>query len=261
MDVEMGGTRASSAKKRVQTSGDSSSAKRGKSSDNQKRGKDLDKDSLQDLLVQVAKLALGSAREVAVIRSVVMKVATFEKEASKIPDIVKQETAGYTAEVRALEPKDKEDFGPPHPFIWHALMKFLGAIQAQEGPKYPACHAHVVQVHEEAKKNQAALPEEAQKDIGWHMREIYAQHVKVLRVRRTWNAKIMKLEMAVSEEILVTKAATELMDYLKKEARAKIRVGAAPKTEVERKVQKLLEKIAPRELENVKGEEHSDSRK
>eukprot|EP00929_Paragymnodinium_shiwhaense_P061209 TRINITY_DN30565_c0_g1_i3.p2 TRINITY_DN30565_c0_g1~~TRINITY_DN30565_c0_g1_i3.p2 ORF type:complete len:289 (-),score=85.48 TRINITY_DN30565_c0_g1_i3:966-1832(-) len=216
--------------------------KKGRSHGKGSHGKSAEKDSIQELLAMVAKLTLQSARDIAVIKSVVMRVALFNKEDTLIPQEVKTATTGYANTVKELAHEQKEDFGPPHPFIWHVLMQIIGKVDG--GQKYKDCIAHVQDIHSRALELQKT---ENGKDLAWCMRALYAEQVKVVRISRTWNAKVMKMEVAVTEGSLAQKAMLDLMTHLKTEAKAKIKHGAAPKSDLERKVARMVAVVAPQE--------------
>eukprot|EP00929_Paragymnodinium_shiwhaense_P067064 TRINITY_DN33744_c0_g1_i1.p2 TRINITY_DN33744_c0_g1~~TRINITY_DN33744_c0_g1_i1.p2 ORF type:complete len:234 (+),score=64.08 TRINITY_DN33744_c0_g1_i1:45-746(+) len=177
------------------------------------------------LLNLVAKLALSSALQVRVLRSIMLDIYLLPED-HRIVGAIKAATTEYANQVEGIsKQKRTEVLGLPHLHAWNA---FLNAVKG------------LCKVQEVA----TALVAYEQQVVGQvsssNLWTVLHAHVRYCRVQKCWAAKLKRLEINV---VIGTPAAT-LWDVLKKHMGTlglQERRGMAPPGNLEEQVQRMLD--------------------
>eukprot|EP00929_Paragymnodinium_shiwhaense_P051408 TRINITY_DN25875_c0_g1_i1.p2 TRINITY_DN25875_c0_g1~~TRINITY_DN25875_c0_g1_i1.p2 ORF type:complete len:272 (-),score=59.51 TRINITY_DN25875_c0_g1_i1:789-1604(-) len=204
--------------------------------------------AMQELIVNVAKLGLGSARRVATLDSVVLTTLTFDKSAEpglSLVEALKEVTSDYTTMAKELPQEQKQFFAAPHVFTWLGLLTFV-AQQYKDEPTNP----NLVQIaeHLQEMNNQSTkqCAENKELDPQKNLRDLVQSEIFVCRVSRTWNPKVAKMELHAAPSTRGAAAVRAVQNFLLQKCGAQLRRGPAPKSDLERRIQATLNAIAER---------------
>eukprot|EP00929_Paragymnodinium_shiwhaense_P048737 TRINITY_DN24601_c0_g2_i1.p2 TRINITY_DN24601_c0_g2~~TRINITY_DN24601_c0_g2_i1.p2 ORF type:complete len:234 (+),score=73.11 TRINITY_DN24601_c0_g2_i1:273-974(+) len=189
------------------------------------------KTDVDQIITQLAKLTLATARKTATLEACVLQSVIFNKE-DVIATTAKQTAQDYGKMVKEVEPKEREKCGSPHLYIWQECVRAMantGNLVATE---------YLKKTKEEASK--AVEPDE----IPSGMRDIYAENVKAFRVTKTWNPQMVRMQTGIEKGTSEHNVLKALTNYLCEKAKGVRKSGAPPKSDAERRVQKLLEQMA-----------------
>eukprot|EP00929_Paragymnodinium_shiwhaense_P056382 TRINITY_DN28218_c0_g1_i17.p2 TRINITY_DN28218_c0_g1~~TRINITY_DN28218_c0_g1_i17.p2 ORF type:complete len:237 (-),score=76.04 TRINITY_DN28218_c0_g1_i17:188-898(-) len=203
-------------------------AGKGGKSSSSRGGKKADVD---ELVMQMAKLTLSNARKTATLEACVLQCVLFDKE-DVIATTAKQTAQDYGKMVKELEPKEREKCGGPHLYIWHECVRALATAGKKVAEDYLKETKNEAEKHVEPESLPAA------------MRDIYAENLKAFRVVKTWNPAVVRLEVGVEKNTKEDKVVKALISYLCEKAKGVKKTGTAPKSDAERKVQRMLEQLA-----------------
>eukprot|EP00929_Paragymnodinium_shiwhaense_P054130 TRINITY_DN27129_c0_g1_i1.p2 TRINITY_DN27129_c0_g1~~TRINITY_DN27129_c0_g1_i1.p2 ORF type:complete len:249 (-),score=77.87 TRINITY_DN27129_c0_g1_i1:173-838(-) len=173
-------------------------------------------DDLKQLVVQVAKLSLVSARQVATLSSVLIEVILVPKDkATDITNGIKGITKTYHEETKQLSPAEKGSFGSPHLFIWQELIAIAGRKAQEVGDLEMAAYVKTYSTNLDSKTKEK-LKETPSKDASEIKREITQTEVKVCRYTKCWNPDMMKLEVSTASSTNSRDMQICLFNFLKK---------------------------------------------
>eukprot|EP00929_Paragymnodinium_shiwhaense_P005370 TRINITY_DN107210_c0_g1_i1.p2 TRINITY_DN107210_c0_g1~~TRINITY_DN107210_c0_g1_i1.p2 ORF type:complete len:143 (-),score=42.99 TRINITY_DN107210_c0_g1_i1:41-469(-) len=136
-----------------------------------------------------------------------------------------------------MTPQERERYGAPYTFVWHECCRHVAKMVQTK-----ACEKHMTEVQMMVTQK---YPEE--KDpikIAQHIRSEYLRVVKVARISNTWNKNLAKIEIFAKDGTTAKAAQLEIFEYLAKKAAGKEKFSPAPKTDLERRIQKAVDKRA-----------------
>eukprot|EP00929_Paragymnodinium_shiwhaense_P038587 TRINITY_DN20376_c0_g1_i3.p2 TRINITY_DN20376_c0_g1~~TRINITY_DN20376_c0_g1_i3.p2 ORF type:complete len:278 (+),score=78.13 TRINITY_DN20376_c0_g1_i3:72-905(+) len=202
-------------------------------------GRQLDKNELQGLLLQVAQLTLHNETEVKQVRSLLIHTVLSSKEGlgEQVVHRTKDTITTYLAHVKGLQHKERQDFSGPHIFVWQELVCVLSehAGKAEDVVSQKA-HKHHLEVLES--KAQQKLKDGA-KDLAEARRRVLENMVHTCRVNKCWNPTRAKVEFAITDPEAAS--IMEIMiSQLVKNADGERKGGAPPKSDLHRKIAKVL---------------------
>ena len=201
---------------------------------------------LMALIVLVAKLALGSAREVAMIKSIVLIVFTFEKAAVQaMVDGIKMTTTQYTAAVKQLPQGQKGSLGSPHLFVFDTFIQSIKGLCASLHME--TLLPPILRYEEEINKKVAQLEADGTPGdkAAWKRMAVQSQ-VRVFRVIRCWNQDLLRVEANFVDGVPALSAFEAAMTLLTKVAKGSRKTSQAPKGDLERKISKALDDMGHR---------------
>eukprot|EP00929_Paragymnodinium_shiwhaense_P067987 TRINITY_DN34173_c0_g1_i4.p2 TRINITY_DN34173_c0_g1~~TRINITY_DN34173_c0_g1_i4.p2 ORF type:complete len:247 (-),score=71.84 TRINITY_DN34173_c0_g1_i4:67-807(-) len=191
----------------------------------------LDSQEASQLLIATAQLSLASAQGLRVVTANTMDTLIMLKDTDIITTLM-ETTQKYAAEAKAKEKNQKASLGPPHLWVWEALVEH--AKQKYNTDEQLA--ALIVQHTEELKKA---------KDLG-HLHSYLADLVKYCRVQKTYSEKTKKLQVCVAPATVAASIwkATRAHILATKAYQAEMKVGPAPRSNLERRVQNMIDNAA-----------------
>eukprot|EP00929_Paragymnodinium_shiwhaense_P072944 TRINITY_DN37042_c0_g1_i1.p2 TRINITY_DN37042_c0_g1~~TRINITY_DN37042_c0_g1_i1.p2 ORF type:complete len:269 (+),score=109.39 TRINITY_DN37042_c0_g1_i1:107-913(+) len=214
----------------------------GKGSEN----KEFTGDQMQTITVILGKLALTDSREIATLRSVVIKTMLIKKDkVEHICNALKQVNKDYTATVKGLTPSQRSEWSSPHVFIWLELVSLIikETKEHKEEPKQKSVHTQLLDHLDKLRKQVTDMKShDIDKDDSGLMRTVVAQHIKMAKLSTCWDPSRMKLEVAadVGTEHAMQAAQSVLM-FFEGTADGVLKSGAAPKGDLERRLATLLD--------------------
>eukprot|EP00929_Paragymnodinium_shiwhaense_P093691 TRINITY_DN53907_c0_g2_i1.p2 TRINITY_DN53907_c0_g2~~TRINITY_DN53907_c0_g2_i1.p2 ORF type:complete len:155 (+),score=53.94 TRINITY_DN53907_c0_g2_i1:22-465(+) len=134
--------------------------------------------------------------------------------------------------------KDKQDFSGPADFVWQELVMVLTeAATTAEDVISQKAHTHYMEVVDS--KAQRMLTDKTAKDLPEAKRKVLEMMVHTCRVSKCWNPGKTKVELAVTDT-----EANAMMEViiaqLVKMAEGDRKKGAPPKSDIHRKIAKVL---------------------
>eukprot|EP00929_Paragymnodinium_shiwhaense_P097042 TRINITY_DN58815_c0_g1_i1.p1 TRINITY_DN58815_c0_g1~~TRINITY_DN58815_c0_g1_i1.p1 ORF type:complete len:246 (-),score=78.01 TRINITY_DN58815_c0_g1_i1:161-898(-) len=210
------------------------------------KGRDADKGNVVELTKQVSKLALASARQLAVVSSAVILTILFRNEGKglQIHDELKATTAAYTKMAKEAKPVERQALSSPHAYVWYALLSFVQKQKdqlSQEGKDSLAKHSEELKAVQGGKLIGIDEPTDEQKQVA--LRAAICDQIKVCRLQRCYDQTMAKLELSVDNTTTAKAAVSTIVAYMVLQAKASVKTGQAPKSDSERKVQELLDAV------------------
>eukprot|EP00929_Paragymnodinium_shiwhaense_P053782 TRINITY_DN26953_c0_g1_i1.p2 TRINITY_DN26953_c0_g1~~TRINITY_DN26953_c0_g1_i1.p2 ORF type:complete len:313 (-),score=89.84 TRINITY_DN26953_c0_g1_i1:978-1916(-) len=200
---------------------------------------------VRNVLRDLSILALQNAKDCTMLKATVVHTIIFNVQmADPLVTNVKAVTAAYSKANKSMTDTEKASRCSPHIHVWNALVSTCG--QMAKSNKMDGFMADFEKYH--AKIKEAAANMVSRHEGAETMSEqqaiinIIAEQVKVARVSRCWDAANNKLELSIvegSESRHIQRIITEL---LVKVANAEVKIGMAPRTNAERKIQDFLGK-------------------
>eukprot|EP00929_Paragymnodinium_shiwhaense_P050061 TRINITY_DN25238_c0_g2_i2.p2 TRINITY_DN25238_c0_g2~~TRINITY_DN25238_c0_g2_i2.p2 ORF type:complete len:239 (+),score=83.88 TRINITY_DN25238_c0_g2_i2:846-1562(+) len=199
----------------------------------------------KDLVKLVARLSLTNARQAAQLTAATHEVMTFDKQdgvGKKIVETTKDITTTYAAQMKVATPEEKLALGSPHSFIW------LGLIQVMQ-QEIDANVAELKIYSKEIIAWNAWLGEEKTRivkengtineDLATRLATMSA--IRTCRISKCWNPAMARIELAGSHAVPEAgKVINTVMKLIEIRCKGTRRHGQAPKSDVERKIEKLL---------------------
>ena len=197
---------------------------------------------LKQVLIAVTQLSLSVAREAALLKSIMIKVALFSTKDMDLIDLVKAETKRYHDKVGAMTAAKKQEQLPPHLFVWQLLCKFVFAAAKDKEPTLATLISDMNKKNLQEAKD--ILGKETQaKTIPEHFRAspsaasmfILAGRLKVARVVKSyWTADQGRIELCAvhgsTEAVVIDRIVLFFVAY----HAGTVKPSQAPKGKLER---------------------------
>ena len=211
-------------------------------------------DMLKTILVALSTLTLGMARELALVKSIVITCVLIANDKSEIPAKVMETTLGYSKHVDTLTREEKASFCSPHIMVWNTLIDVVKTLAFNKGMKEQAdviaryqgqmTAAAIAEAKAENDSRSTKMTDEELDDAkSCAIRANVAKHVKVCRVAKCWNPLISRVELmttAGSEAKFVEEAVIKVLIQL---VDGDVKEGQAPRGKLERTLQLWLNKV------------------
>eukprot|EP00929_Paragymnodinium_shiwhaense_P087031 TRINITY_DN47356_c0_g1_i1.p2 TRINITY_DN47356_c0_g1~~TRINITY_DN47356_c0_g1_i1.p2 ORF type:complete len:289 (+),score=95.51 TRINITY_DN47356_c0_g1_i1:84-950(+) len=213
------------------------------------------------LLALVSKLALGNCRDISAIKNILYATLLVDRDNQYIKlvlDGAKEKTEAYYQSVKELTPEEKKESGSPHAMAWLGLVAGLaqGLQLAQKQEHKAGKEAWVKKAMEDLTEHMQDLKQKAElvmqlsatakeeegydTKFGYAMRGIVAQQVKVSRVSKTWNPKQARVELHCASGTTSELVQKALISYMVNLGAASLKTTQAPKGDLERRIEALL---------------------
>eukprot|EP00929_Paragymnodinium_shiwhaense_P060958 TRINITY_DN30432_c0_g1_i5.p2 TRINITY_DN30432_c0_g1~~TRINITY_DN30432_c0_g1_i5.p2 ORF type:complete len:165 (+),score=39.62 TRINITY_DN30432_c0_g1_i5:65-559(+) len=157
-----------------------------------------------------------------------MDTLLIPKQAQVCEDI-KKATKDYSTKAQALPKEHKHTMGPPHIWVWQALLGNYTGNTSMD--------AQHEKVKEYLKGINAVTPADKTNYI--------AEHVRFCRLTKCFDSSKQKIQVAVSTGTPAHEAWLILRAKLIKDNKAELKIGTAPRSGLERQVQSALDELAP----------------
>eukprot|EP00929_Paragymnodinium_shiwhaense_P088813 TRINITY_DN49121_c0_g1_i1.p2 TRINITY_DN49121_c0_g1~~TRINITY_DN49121_c0_g1_i1.p2 ORF type:complete len:259 (-),score=103.25 TRINITY_DN49121_c0_g1_i1:636-1412(-) len=195
-----------------------------------------------ELTELVARLTLTQAKELAQVKAAVTYTVTFSKEAQlgkELMENVKATMITFTEQSKNGTPAKRLELGSPHVFAW--LVLYENVLEVAKAKKYELQVQQLEEFGKFIKDRQTEVLKEGDiKDPDIALRRVVAAYVRSCRLSKCFNPALSKLEISVSNEVAV-RAKDAVIYVLEKMAEGTLRMGQAPRTDLERRIQKLIE--------------------
>eukprot|EP00929_Paragymnodinium_shiwhaense_P078146 TRINITY_DN40457_c0_g1_i1.p1 TRINITY_DN40457_c0_g1~~TRINITY_DN40457_c0_g1_i1.p1 ORF type:complete len:272 (-),score=101.56 TRINITY_DN40457_c0_g1_i1:165-980(-) len=209
-------------------------------------GKKIDKEDMSTLLMQVAQLSLHNDLEVKQVKTLLVHTVIFTKEGGlgdRLVQAAKDTVTTYLATVKALQHKEKQDYSGPHVFVWLELTQVLAQhAKTAEDVISQKAHKHYLEVLDA--KAQNLLTDNKAMDTKLAMRKALEAMVHTCRVSKCWNPSKAKVELAMTDPEAVAIMEVMIMQ-MQKHAEGERKRGAPPKSDLHRKIEKVLRDSRP----------------
>eukprot|EP00929_Paragymnodinium_shiwhaense_P075176 TRINITY_DN3842_c1_g1_i1.p2 TRINITY_DN3842_c1_g1~~TRINITY_DN3842_c1_g1_i1.p2 ORF type:complete len:288 (+),score=66.45 TRINITY_DN3842_c1_g1_i1:195-1058(+) len=200
-----------------------------------KAGK-VGKDVAKEMTVLSSRLALQTAREVSLLRSGLLRAMVFKREggAEEIVALSKATTTAFFEKVTSTEGKlAKAKLLTAHVYVWLGLLAWMEKnIESKE----------TVQAHWEALKADATLLFEecpmVSGDKELALRLAVAEVVPVIRFKTCFEEGMSRVEIRTEGHAKPVQKV--LLHHLMQKAGGVLKVGSAPKSDLERRLEKLV---------------------
>eukprot|EP00929_Paragymnodinium_shiwhaense_P027903 TRINITY_DN16274_c0_g1_i19.p2 TRINITY_DN16274_c0_g1~~TRINITY_DN16274_c0_g1_i19.p2 ORF type:complete len:396 (-),score=83.03 TRINITY_DN16274_c0_g1_i19:1039-2226(-) len=199
-----------------------------------------------DLLLQVAKLAIHTSRDVAGLKAVLIETTLFTKDSELGALLIKTSkdvTASFRETSRSLNSTERAALGSPHLYVWLELV--AAAAQWCKDKNFQQEQAIFVEHQQELetrakeiiKDNPGTSEPMAVRLAAWH-------YTKIMRISKCWNPNMSKMEIQTDNSTAARKAAQVLARLLVTHAQGVRKQGQAPKNDQERRIIAHLEKVS-----------------
>ena len=228
-------------------------SKEGKKKKRQAAGTQKEQDieqeqKLQQIVLAISKLALGTAREVAVIKSCIIRVILIKKE--KFPELIttaKNTTKEYSAAVKTLSPELKGSLGSPHIFVWDSLLRLFAKTTKQKGltleiPVFAKALGELEEVAAAQCRDSSLTGTE--EELIQQKRNILSREVEVCIVKKCWNPALARIELCTSHNTQSEAAMEAMLRVMKKIAEGDEKQNQAPRGAMERRIQRWVDKVS-----------------
>eukprot|EP00929_Paragymnodinium_shiwhaense_P102846 TRINITY_DN66071_c0_g1_i1.p2 TRINITY_DN66071_c0_g1~~TRINITY_DN66071_c0_g1_i1.p2 ORF type:complete len:184 (-),score=41.61 TRINITY_DN66071_c0_g1_i1:74-583(-) len=160
-----------------------------------------------------------------------------DSESVKAAKAATKSYANAANAIRSVTPINQaklDDIGLPHSHAWNAILTTtLAAMKAQDNAECKKAveilDAHIQQLSKGTE--------------GYSRFFELQMQVRYCGIKKTWNSRIVKLEVHCVRGTTAHAAWCEIMKYHAKYEGAKIRQGAAPRGNLEREVQNALDRM------------------
>ena len=210
---------------------------------------------LMQFVLQIAKLSLGSARELAMVKSIILEVVLFSNADCPIKDAMKDVTSAFAEKAKASGPTEKASLGSPHLYVWYELMTLTKQILQDKGEAVMllSIASHLEDLDkcaENLMKEQAVVVVENADSVKQQfLRQAVASQVKVVRIRRCWNPEISRLEINVVENTSAVAAKAALIQMLVQFFKGQRKPDQAPRGNLERQIQATIDRFTDKSKE------------
>eukprot|EP00929_Paragymnodinium_shiwhaense_P067986 TRINITY_DN34173_c0_g1_i3.p2 TRINITY_DN34173_c0_g1~~TRINITY_DN34173_c0_g1_i3.p2 ORF type:complete len:247 (-),score=64.07 TRINITY_DN34173_c0_g1_i3:583-1323(-) len=191
----------------------------------------LDSQEVNQLLIATARLSLASAQGLRVVTANTMDTLIIQKETDIVTTLL-ETTQKYAAKAKSKEKSQKANLGPPHLLVWEALVDHAKHKYSTDEQLMTLINQHT----EEVKKA---------REQG-HLFDYLADLVKYCRVQKTYNEEAKKLQVCVAPATTAASIwkATRTHILATKAYQAEMKVGPAPRSNLERRVQNMIDNAA-----------------
>eukprot|EP00929_Paragymnodinium_shiwhaense_P075620 TRINITY_DN38682_c0_g1_i1.p2 TRINITY_DN38682_c0_g1~~TRINITY_DN38682_c0_g1_i1.p2 ORF type:complete len:322 (-),score=80.49 TRINITY_DN38682_c0_g1_i1:869-1741(-) len=214
------------------------------------KDKKVNKEKGGDKLVQdIGRLALHASREVALVKGTITRVLIFDKtDGTKGQELftqMKNISQAYTKTVAGLSQTERADYVSPHVFVWQDFLEWAKkefGMEKQVGEYYKYMSLQV-----EAKLNHLVVTKQVDKTKEEEVtgvkqklsRQEVAELTRIFKVAKCYDTTKGKIEFCAFDK--PTKDLFSLIaDQMKLHLNCKEKVGQAPKTELERRVERQV---------------------
>eukprot|EP00929_Paragymnodinium_shiwhaense_P119811 TRINITY_DN91711_c0_g1_i1.p2 TRINITY_DN91711_c0_g1~~TRINITY_DN91711_c0_g1_i1.p2 ORF type:complete len:261 (+),score=80.75 TRINITY_DN91711_c0_g1_i1:74-856(+) len=246
---------AAGLKRSAQTSGAASATKvtktdhqdKGRKGNGKGKNREISDADIKSITLVLGKLTLVNSRELAMIKSAVVKTMLFNKEkAGHIVATLKQINKDYTSTVKSLSPSERSNWSSPHVFIWLELVTLMIKATQDHNDQHKLKQIKEVLKNHLKEVNELAANElktsTAGKDLQTHTRNSVALMIKTAKLSTCWDPARMKLELSADASYTHAVGAMHaVLDYFKEAADGALKSGAAPKGDLERRLSALLD--------------------
>eukprot|EP00929_Paragymnodinium_shiwhaense_P045407 TRINITY_DN23204_c0_g1_i3.p2 TRINITY_DN23204_c0_g1~~TRINITY_DN23204_c0_g1_i3.p2 ORF type:complete len:256 (-),score=83.83 TRINITY_DN23204_c0_g1_i3:583-1350(-) len=230
-------------------------AKKGKQAAAETQQTGQDAGELQGLTLQMAKLLLATSSDVRHIKTILTVNVLFDKESelgAKVAATAKQVMGDYMAQTKAMQVEERGAFGPPTCFVWQGLISVImqagKELQAMNDPRAAKLEHALAKIQEHntaIEKHTQQLVVTENMDPKAAARAAVTAAVKVCRVCKCYNPKMMRLELAPAMQCKLTgDTLNAIGKVMETAAGGQVKQGAAPKSDAERRIEKALNKSA-----------------
>ena len=198
---------------------------------------------LKMMVIAIGALSLTLARELAIVRSILVSVTLALNSLTSIADSVKTATTRYAAQLKNTPASDKAEMPSPHIVAWGALL------EDEPISKLQPVIDHILDIQTQAKPiHDAAVTqldtppdEEAAKImLSREKAKIIAKILFVRRVVKCYDPAKCRVELACKEGSSASLAKTAIMQHLEVNCKGQVKPGQAPKGKLERRIEKWL---------------------
>eukprot|EP00929_Paragymnodinium_shiwhaense_P030401 TRINITY_DN17239_c0_g1_i1.p2 TRINITY_DN17239_c0_g1~~TRINITY_DN17239_c0_g1_i1.p2 ORF type:complete len:279 (-),score=120.03 TRINITY_DN17239_c0_g1_i1:389-1225(-) len=223
-------------------------------------GKKFSKDDKQfiQLVMNIAKLTVSTAREVSMLKAVVLTVTLFDREEAGGEFCARMKKVGedYNNMTKTMTNHAKQELGSPHVFAWLEAVKFLQ--EKHNGSGGEAAVLQAIKAYQLMVQDKIQLRIKDHKDFEQlagdekirynqiYLREETARHCKCYRNVKCWNPKQSRLEFHMQDPE-PSAVANYLVKWLVKEAGGIRKHSQAPRGDLERKIVRAMQEA--KELE------------
>eukprot|EP00929_Paragymnodinium_shiwhaense_P072282 TRINITY_DN36699_c0_g1_i1.p2 TRINITY_DN36699_c0_g1~~TRINITY_DN36699_c0_g1_i1.p2 ORF type:complete len:261 (+),score=89.07 TRINITY_DN36699_c0_g1_i1:197-979(+) len=215
-------------------------------------------DEVRAGLLDVGILAAVTARETQTIKGAIFSVVTYSAaEMEPMAETLVNTLKIYAEKAKALSLEQKQEAAAmsPHLFLWYDLIdtskKMLEKLQPKHRDLLEPILKHIKELEDTAEyraKKKLGLDilmdkDEAHKEAKYvALREAIAEQVLVARHSRCWAHGQYKLETVTRDKTTAKEAEKAVHTMMIGIGKGRFRIGAAPKTNLERKVQAFIDK-------------------
>eukprot|EP00929_Paragymnodinium_shiwhaense_P103224 TRINITY_DN66558_c0_g1_i1.p2 TRINITY_DN66558_c0_g1~~TRINITY_DN66558_c0_g1_i1.p2 ORF type:complete len:240 (+),score=77.13 TRINITY_DN66558_c0_g1_i1:286-1005(+) len=184
-------------------------------------------EAMRDLAIATAQLTLHNSQSLRAVTAITMDTIIAQAD-NKMFDKTKQATMNYAAATKTMKtPEDRQALGPPHIFVWQAILEHM---KEEEGAA------------EMTTKIKGYLKQiEDMETVEKRVHHV-AIKVKYCRVQTCYDSKYHKLQIALEPQSEEASLWDDMKKHLVKVYKASVKVGVAPRTGLERKVQDMIDK-------------------
>lgn len=196
----------------------------------------------------IARLSLGTARQVATLEAAIVTTVVFANESmgAELVAELKDTTQAYTLQSKALPPQERSQFSAPHTFVWLSLTSFV-ETQLKKEPEANKEDLRIINLHFADIKAKAA--EHTQNDPdneelkAMAMRTVIALQVKICRSIKCYNPQQARIQINVERDRDCTAYQVKgvVVRFLEKHCKGSTKSGPAPKSDLERRIQSHLD--------------------
>eukprot|EP00929_Paragymnodinium_shiwhaense_P072313 TRINITY_DN36710_c0_g4_i1.p2 TRINITY_DN36710_c0_g4~~TRINITY_DN36710_c0_g4_i1.p2 ORF type:complete len:259 (-),score=95.10 TRINITY_DN36710_c0_g4_i1:540-1316(-) len=181
-------------------------------------------------LAMVTKLVLQLARQQATLEGTLVTTILFTKDnMQELINKAKDTTTSFFDKTKEMGADARQQLLSPHIFLWFEFLSHF-----QQHPEVRAHWSFLLAQQKEYKEKWNLVDEVA-------LRVAVGNAVRFFRLNRTYNPKKMKLQMAITEETALG-VGRLIQRILVTEAEGELKFGTAPKGDLERKLEKFVQK-------------------
>ena len=164
---------------------------------------------------------------------------------------MKEVLAAYNTDVRSMTDEQKAAMHSPHIFVWDQALQALLVLtkdKDQHKIEHDAIQSYLNQLDQEAADILAQAKSTSTPDLLMSTkRDIDAMDVKIMRVLRCWDPKMMRLELNTRPGSAAAPIGDIMLKLLQAEASGIMKQSQAPRGKLERKLQAWLKKVSSKD--------------
>eukprot|EP00929_Paragymnodinium_shiwhaense_P060730 TRINITY_DN3031_c1_g1_i1.p3 TRINITY_DN3031_c1_g1~~TRINITY_DN3031_c1_g1_i1.p3 ORF type:complete len:271 (+),score=78.42 TRINITY_DN3031_c1_g1_i1:373-1185(+) len=207
-----------------------------------RKKQDLDK----GIMLQLAKLTLNNTRNLAAVSSAVITTIVFNRDegaGKELHDELKEVAAAYTTTVRALQAEQKAEYAAPHTYVWQGLITIVYRNTQEGQDEYSKHMSNTMKVLSDSYVAKAMeITDSQDKEVYIkQLPHVIGANMKICRVSKCWNAKMAKIELSATPASETEKAMVAVVKYIVEKCQGKVKMGAAPRSDAERRIQAWIE--------------------
>eukprot|EP00929_Paragymnodinium_shiwhaense_P052990 TRINITY_DN26532_c0_g2_i1.p2 TRINITY_DN26532_c0_g2~~TRINITY_DN26532_c0_g2_i1.p2 ORF type:complete len:270 (-),score=115.02 TRINITY_DN26532_c0_g2_i1:413-1222(-) len=210
--------------------------------------------NIDKLVMDIGRLALHASREAAMVKGIVSKVLVFSKKEDSVGlnlfNEMKAISANYTKEAKKMSKEEKAQYVSPHVFVWQGYLEWFKEKYSSMGAAnkineyLEGLNKEMEQHIEQAIKIKILNKDEPEAVTAAKqkcMRDLVADKTRLFKVAKCYDTTKAKIEFA-SQDIPTQVIYNYTVGILKQEMGAQEKAGQAPKSELERRVEKQVYK-------------------